>query len=226
MRLQKYISLCGIASRREAEKLIAQGFFSVNGEKAIIGNNVLENDIVTFKGKQIKPQKYVYYKLNKPVGYITSVKDQFGRKTVLDIMPKEIAIFPVGRLDYNTSGILILTNDGDLANNLMHPSLEKPKTYLVQTSNILEDKKLKQIEKGVFIDGYKTMPAKITVCGKAEFELTIKEGKNRQVRKMIEAVGSSVVKLHRKSISGIDVSDLKTGEFKHLTKEELERLRV
>ncbi|MCL2611272.1 MAG: rRNA pseudouridine synthase [Defluviitaleaceae bacterium] len=224
MRLQKYISLCGIASRREAEKLIDLGFFSINGKKAQLGQSVSDKDIITFKGETVKPQKYVYYKLYKPVGYITSAKDQFGRKTVLDLLPKDIAVFPVGRLDYATSGILILTNDGDFANNLMHPSNEKSKTYIAKTRDILNNKAIQKLEKGVVIDGYKTRPAQVERSCENVIKITIKEGKNRQIRKMIEAVGSKVVKLHRESIAGIELGQLKQGEFVKLTKEELEKL--
>lgn len=225
MRLQKYISLCGIASRREAEKLIALGFFAVNGIKATIGINVIEGDIVTFKGRLITPQKYVYYKLNKPVGYITSAKDNFGRKIVTDLLPKDISVFPVGRLDYNTSGILLLTNDGDFANNIMHPRHEKSKTYLVETKEKLTEDNIKNLEMGVVIDGYKTKPAKVKTLKNKFLYITIKEGKNRQIRKMIESVGTKVIKLHRQSIETVSLGNLKEGQFISLTKEELEVLK-
>ena len=232
MRLQKYISLCGIASRREAEKLITLGLFHVNKTKAHIGMNVKEGDIVTFKDRIIETQKYVYYKLYKPTGYITSSKDQFGRKIVTDLLPKDIKLFSIGRLDYNTSGLLLLTNDGQFANDIMHPRNERPKTYLVTTKKALDKNAIKKLEEGVIIDGYKTMPSKVEFMknmkntkNSTNIKITITEGKNRQIRKMVEAVGTTVIKLHRESIGSITLENLKSGEFKKLTKEEMEGLK-
>ncbi|MCL1935823.1 MAG: rRNA pseudouridine synthase [Defluviitaleaceae bacterium] len=228
IRLQKYIALCGIASRRSAENLILQNEITINDKLAKLGDKVQDNDIIKYKGKIIKKiDEKIYIIINKPKGYITSKKDQFGRKTVMDFVPSNV--YPVGRLDYNTSGLLILTNDGDLAYSLTHPKNEVPKKYIVEIYGNIEKNKIEQLSKGVYIDGYLTKKANVNLIKQdkdtSTLEITITEGKNRQIRKMIEQVGHSVRNLKRISISSIELGNLKIGEKRNLTIQEIENLK-
>ena len=232
MRINKYIASSGVASRRKADELIANGNVKVNG-KAIteLGYDVLEEDKVSVNGKLIKPEKkMVYLALNKPIGYVTTVSDDKKRPTVMDLVTDaEVRLFPVGRLDYNTSGLLLLTNDGDLANKMMHPKNDVVKTYRALVKGVVSDKHLYKLRKGVDIGGYITKPAKVNVIkavGRNTLvEISIGEGKNRQVRKMFKAVDRPVIELTRISIGDIKLGRLIVGSYRKLRKEEIEYLK-
>ncbi|MCL1996264.1 MAG: rRNA pseudouridine synthase [Defluviitaleaceae bacterium] len=224
VRIQKYLSQCGIASRRKAEELIKKEEITVNGEIAKIGSTVSSEDIVKYNNKVVKPLSSLHYvALNKPLGYITSTKDQFGRKTVLDLVPKNINVYPVGRLDYNTTGLLLLTNDGELAYKLAHPKHETAKTYIVEITGNITPTNLTQLEQGVCIGSYLTKPAtvKIIATNPTTLQLIIKEGKNRQIRKMIQAIDHKVITLKRVAIGNLQLGNLKQGDYKYLTKKEV-----
>ncbi|MGM9936524.1 MAG: pseudouridine synthase [Candidatus Ornithomonoglobus sp.] len=231
VRLQKYIAMSGTASRRAAEKLIDEGRVSVNGKpvteqgvKVEIGNDRVEVDGVLVKAVE----KKIYIALNKPEGYVTTVKDQFDRPTVMDLVQKEIhtRIFPVGRLDYETEGLLLMTNDGDWANRVTHPRFESSKKYYAVLKGVLTIPELNRIRRGVVIDGKKTSPAECEILeidmGMTLVELTIHEGRNRQVRKMFEAVGHEVKKLRRDSVGIVELGNLPEGRFRYLTSSEIE----
>ena len=233
-RLQKYLARCGIASRRKCEELILQGKITVN-KKIIkeLGTKVTSNDIVEYNGKIVNPpEEKIYILLNKPIGYVTTVKDQFGRDTVLDLVKVNKRIVPVGRLDMYTSGALILTNDGEMVNRLTHPKNEVNKTYNVTVAGILTKEDICKLEKGVEIgDGYITKPAKVKILKIDEeknfsrIQITIHEGKNRQIRKMCEAIQKKVLALHRCKIGNIEVKDLKIGTWRYLKENEINNLK-
>jgi 23S rRNA pseudouridine2605 synthase len=231
IRLQKYLAEAGVASRRMSEKLISQGRVEVNGIKITEpGTKVTMGDIVKVDGKEAKPEnKKVYILLNKPSGYVTTSKDQFSRKTVLDLIQGvNERIYPVGRLDYDTSGLLLLTNDGELAQKLTHPSHETEKVYQVKIEGFLNDKEIQSFKTGIAIEDYVASPAKIRTIEKLKtesvVEITIHEGKNRQVRKMFEAVGHIVLKLKRVSIGALKLEGLEEGTWRYLTEKEVKAL--
>lgn len=234
MRLQKYLAGAGIASRRKCEELIEAGQVKVNGEIATIGTKINpEKDIVEYNGKVIKIDKkeYKYILLNKPIGVVTTADDQFDRETVLDLVKVKERVVPVGRLDMYTSGALILTDDGDFVYKVTHPKHEITKTYTVTLSGIVSKEDILNLEKGVKIDdSYITRPAKARIMKIDEekkisrVEITIHEGKNRQVRKMCEAIGKKVIALHRAKIGNIGVKDLKLGTWRYLTKDEVKQI--
>lgn len=232
-RLQKFLANAGIASRRKCEELILDGKIEVNGIVVTeLGTKVSEKDIVKYDGKIVKPEEEkVYILLNKPIGYVTTAKDQFNRDTVLDLVKINKRIVPVGRLDMYTSGALILTNDGDFVNMLTHPKNEINKTYNVTVRGIIKKEEIRQLENGVEIDdGYITKSAKIKILKIDEeknisrIQITIHEGRNRQVRKMCEAINKKVLALHRNSIGNINVKDLKLGNWRYLTNKEIDNL--
>ena len=233
-RLQKYLANAGIASRRKCEELILTGKIEVNGITVTeLGTKVNPiKDIVKYNGKEVKLQEEkVYILLNKPIGYVTTAKDQFGRKTVLDLVKINKRIVPVGRLDMYTSGAIILTNDGDFVNKLTHPSNEINKTYNVTVKGKITLAEVNLLEKGVEIDnGYITKPAKVKILKIEEeknisrIQITIHEGKNRQVRKMCNAVNKKVLALHRSKIGNIEVKDLKLGTWRYLKDKEINEL--
>ncbi len=229
-RLQKYLATCGIASRRKCEELILSGKIEVNGKIITeLGTKVGENDIVKYNGKIVKKEEEkIYILLNKPIGYVTTVKDQFKRDTVLDLVKVNKRIMPVGRLDMYTSGALILTNDGELINQLTHPKNEINKTYNVTVRGIVTKQDIQNLEKGVIIDeNYKTAPAKAKILkidnvkNISRIQITIHEGKNRQIRKMCDAIGKKVMALHRSKIGKLDLEGLKIGEWKYINKDEI-----
>ena len=233
VRLQKYLANQGIASRRKCEEIILEGKVSVN-DKVVKELGVKINptvDKVTYCGKAVKKiENFVYILLNKPIGYVTTAKDQFGRDTVLDLVKVKERIVPVGRLDMYTSGALILTNDGDFIYKITHPKHEITKTYTVTLKGIIKDDAIEILRQGVKIDDYITRPAKVKILKKDEeknlsrLEITIHEGKNRQVRKMCEGVGSKVIALHRSKIGNIDVKDLKIGSWRYLKQDEIKNI--
>ena len=234
-RLQKYIARCGVASRRKAEELILNGDVKANGLiiKELGSKINPEKDAVTVYDKKIyEKDEHIYIKLYKPEGYVTTVKDQFNRKTVLDLINIKERIYPIGRLDYNTSGLLLLTDDGDLANRLMHPKYHIYKTYEADIRGSISRDSINKLKSGVIIDGYKTAPAKVKLLNQKEtrqnissVQISIYEGKNRQVRKMFEAVGHNVIKLKRISFGEINLVDLKSGQWKYLTEDEIKFLK-
>ena len=235
IRLQKFMADSGIASRRKCEELILQGKVQVNGKPITeLGTKINpEKDVVEFENKIINNEnkKYVYILLNKPIGYVTTSKDQFGRDTVLDLVKVKERIVPVGRLDMYTSGALILTNDGDFVNKVTHPSHEINKTYNVTVKGIVTDENVKALESGVIIDeNYKTKPAivKILKIDKekkiSRIQITIHEGKNRQIRKMCKAIDKNVLALHRARIGELTVKNIPLGKWKFLNKQEIEKL--
>lgn len=232
MRINKYLAQCNISSRRKVEEFISSGKVMVNDVVVTdLSTQIESTDVVKFNGVVVKPSNVkIYFLLNKPIGYITTVSDEQGRHTVLDLIEKTTErIFPVGRLDCNTEGMLILTNDGDFANKLIHPSKEIDKVYEVVVKYQPSIDQFAQLEKGVVIDDFLTSPSKITNKEKLvdkgfKFNITIHEGKNRQVRKMMQAVGLKVLALKRIKIGSLPLGNLPTGKYRKLTKQELDLL--
>lgn len=231
IRLQKYIADCGIASRRKAEELIKQGSVKVNGSVVKeMGIKVSDNDQVEVNGRLIKPEsKKVYIMLNKPSGYVTTVKDQFQRPTVIELLKGvNERVFPVGRLDYETTGLLILTNDGDFTFKMTHPSHEIAKTYLATISGIPSKEEISSFERGLKIEEYTTSPAKLRIVRArdrvCDVEVTIHEGRNRQVRKMCDAIGHPVLSLKRISLGSLKLGDLPEGSWRELSADEVKDL--
>ena len=232
MRLNKYIADAGICSRRKADELIANGNVKVNGATMReMGYQVEDGDVVMANGKKIETVgKKVYVAVNKPLGYITSMDDDKDRPTVAELVadiPERL--FPVGRLDYNTTGLLIMTNDGQLTYTLTHPKHEVYKTYVAKVAGVLSDTRIAKLRKGVDIGGFITSPAKVKVIKQmprhAIVEISIKEGKNRQVRKMFAAVGNKVQELQRVAIGDIKLGRLMEGHYRKLNREEIEYLK-
>ena len=230
-RLQKVIASSGYCSRRKAEELIKKGVVFVNGVRVTeLGTKVETNDEIVVNGHSLTMENKEYYLLYKPSGVITTTSDDKNRKTVVDLINTDKRIYPVGRLDYDTTGALLLTNDGDFANILMHPSNQIEKVYLVKTPGILTKVELHALLSGVIIDGFKTSPAKVRIkqynksSNLSLVEITIHEGKNHQVKKMFEAVNHEVVKLKRERIGFFDLSGLKIGEYRRLTIKEVKKV--
>ncbi|MBQ6314157.1 MAG: rRNA pseudouridine synthase [Mogibacterium sp.] len=231
MRINQYIAAAGITSRRKADEMIGEGRVRVNGKVlANPGYHVEEGDVVEVDGARITPvQKKVYYLLNKPTGYVTSTADKEGRPLVTELVPDSVRVFPVGRLDYNTSGLLILTNDGDLSNKLMHPSHEFAKKYLVRAKGIVTLADAKKLEEGVDIGGFVTSPAEVHLIrhdrNSTLLEITIHEGKNRQVRRMLKAIDHPVEELCRTGLGNLTIGRLSTGQCRKLSPAEVEYLK-
>ncbi len=231
IRLQKYLAECGVASRRKSEELISGGKVKVNGKTAVIGDKVdPKKDRVSVFGKKIKSvEKTVYIMLNKPRGYITTMKDEHDRKCVSELV-KDIGvrIYPVGRLDRESEGLLIMTNDGDFANSLTHPSKHIPKTYRVTIRPGITKQQLKSFSEGIEIDGKTTLPADIKVIEEQEnrtvVQVTIYEGRNRQIRKMFDFMGIEVARLKRVKVGSLKLGMLKQGDYRELTPEEVDSL--
>ena len=234
-RLQKFLAENGIASRRKCEELILQGLVKVNGKViSELGTKINpDKDIVEYNNQKVKKvSKKVYILLNKPIGYVTTAKDQFGRDSVLDLV-KDIKerIVPVGRLDMYTSGALLFSNDGEFVNTITHPSNEIEKTYNVTVAGIITNEDIKKLENGVEIDvngeKYTTKKTKAKILKTDEeknlsrVQITIHEGKNREIRKMCEAIGKKVLALHRSKIANLTVKDIELGKWRHLTKKEV-----
>ena len=232
-RLQKYLASSGVASRRKSEELILNGKIKVNGNTVTeLGTKINpEKDIIEYEGKIVKPsEEKIYILLNKPIEYVTTVKDQFARPIVTDLIKGVDAnLLPVGRLDMYTSGALILTNDGDFIYRVTHPKHEIEKTYNATVRGIVTQNDVEKLRNGVQIEDYITKPAKVKILKidnekkVSRLEITIHEGKNRQVRKMCEAIGKKVFALHRAKIGNIDVKDLKIGQWRYLKKEEIDK---
>ena len=231
MRINKYLANSGICSRRAADELINEGHVKVNGKVCSLGTDVnVGSDTVSVNGKIVNLVKtYEYYIMNKPKGYICTVKDEKGRKTVMDLLPQNIKrLFPVGRLDCDSEGLLILTNDGDLTFKLTHPKNEIPKTYIVKTEKPLTAEDINKLRAGVVIDGEKTKKCNIKLIESTDngtkIHITITEGKNRQIRKMIESIGNNVVFLKRNKIGDLRLSGLNRGEVRKLSAVEVDYL--
>ena len=230
-RLQKIIANSGYCSRRKAEQLITEGLVKVNGIVIKdLGTKASYSDTITINGSTLKLEEKEYILLYKPRGVVSSAKDEKGRKTVVDIVESKNRLYPVGRLDCDTSGIILLTNDGVLTNLLTHPKHEVEKVYLVKIDELVIPTKVKSLAKGVIIDGQKTSNAKVKIKKldrkkkTSLIELTIHEGKNHQVKKMFEAIGYKVSKLKRQQFAGLNLNGLKSGEYRHLNIKEVKTL--
>ncbi|MGG3801118.1 23S rRNA pseudouridine(2605) synthase RluB [Metabacillus fastidiosus] len=233
-RLQKVIAHAGIASRRKAEQLIQEGKVKVNGKVVTeLGTKVTDQDRVEVEGVPLEREEPVYLLLYKPTGVISAVKDDKNRKVVTDFFPYITQrIYPIGRLDYDTSGLLLLTNDGEFANILTHPRYEVEKTYVAKLKGIPLREKVKQLERGIQLEDGKTAPAKVKVLSidkkkqTSIVEIKIREGRNRQVRRMFEAIGHQVQKLKREQFAFLDLKGLGTGDSRELTPHEVKQLRA
>ena len=232
MRINKYLAECGVASRRNCDKLILEGLVTINGKVCSLGAEVDENtDVVLVDGKRINSvKKYSYYMMNKPKGYVCTVKDDKDRKTVMDLLPPSVGrVFPVGRLDYDSEGLLLFTNDGDFCNRLLHPSNEIPKTYLVKIEGSLEETSLDKLRKGVIIDGVKTKKCNIRIVDETKtftkYHVTVTEGRNREIRKMFLTQGKEVKFLKRIKIGDLRLGSLNRGDVRKLTNEEVDYLK-
>ena len=234
-RLQKVIAYAGVASRRKAEQLIVEGKVKVNGEVVReLGTKVSNSDTIEVEGVKLEKEDKVYFLLYKPRGYISAVTDDKGRNTVVDIFKKKVheRIFPVGRLDYDTTGLLLLTNDGEFSNLMTHPKFKIDKTYIARVKGVPDKKGLMALQNGIKLEDGKTAPAKVSMtsfdekAGKAICEITIHEGRNRQVRRMFDAIGTPVVKLKREKFAFLTLGNLSPGEYRELTKQEVKWLRV
>lgn len=230
-RLQKVIAASGYCSRRKAEELIKKGHVMVNGKLIReMGVQVSSSDQIMVDGELISKENKEYYLLYKPRGVVTTVSDDKHRKTVVDLIDTNARIYPVGRLDYDTTGVLILTNDGTLANGLMHPRNKIDKCYVAKVKGIPEAQSLKQLTRGVFVDQVKVRATRVKMKkvdkknNTCMIHLTIHDGRNHQVKKMIEAIGSEVIKLKRESVSFLDLSGLTSGEYRVLTLKEVHKL--
>ncbi len=232
MRLNKFLAQAGIASRRKCDDLILAGFVKVNGKTIDrVGVVIDENkDKVTFKGRPVTIRKhFTYILLNKPKGVVTTARDQFRRRTVLDLIAIPERIFPVGRLDYNTTGVLLLTDDGELSNRLLHPNYKVTKVYRALLNRVIRPVDLFRLSHGVELEGRKTQPCKITelriVDNGSLLEIELKEGRNRQIRKMFDLFNYHVEELERISFAGLKATGLQQGEWRYLTKDEVKRLK-
>ena len=228
-RLQKVIASSGVTSRRKAEELIKQGKVKVNGEViTLLGTKVSSKDVIEVDNKIIMKEEKEYYLLNKPRGVITTNSDDKGRKTVRDLINTEARIYPVGRLDYDTTGVLLLTNDGDFANKIMHPKNKIDKVYLAKLEGIIKGEQIHQLEKGVIIDNKTVKASRVKLkrvnkeSNTCMVEITIQEGRNHQVKKMFEAVGFRVEKLTRERVGIFTSIGLKSGEYRKLTPKEIQ----
>lgn len=228
-RLQKVIAQAGIASRRKAEELIKDGKVKVNGEvKKELGTKVSESDKVEVNNKPIEKETKEYYLLNKPRGVITTTNDEHGRKTVTDLIETSARIYPVGRLDYDTTGAILLTNDGEFANILMHPSNKIDKVYLAKLEGIIKGEQINALKNGVMLDDVLVKASRVKLKkvnqenSTSMVEITIHEGKNHQVKRMFESVGFHVEKLTRERIGIFDINNLKSGQYRKLTPKEVQ----
>jgi 23S rRNA pseudouridine2605 synthase len=226
MRLNAYLARAGVASRRKADELIKAGLVKVNGKPGELNTKVSEKDKVEVGGKPILLQEFRYILLNKPPKTITTLKDPEGRAKVTDLINIPHRVVPVGRLDYDTTGALLLTNDGELAHKLMHPSFEIKKVYEADIKGEITEGKIKELEKGVKLEDGLTAPAKAKKLAENKIEVSIHEGRKHQVKHMLAAVGLPVQKLHRSIYAGLSVDDLQPGEWRELTKPDVEKLKM
>ena len=224
MRLNAYLARSGVASRRKADELVKAGRVSVNGERGQLNTFVETGDRVEVDGREVSAQPLVHLLLHKPAGVVTTASDPQGRPTVLGLVPRDVRVVPVGRLDVDTTGALLLTNDGDLAHRLAHPKYEVEKVYEAEVEGEPSDETLRRLAQGLKLEDGMTAPAEVRRLGPSAIELSIHEGRNRQVRRMLDAAGHPVRSLHRSRYAGLTVEGLAPGEWRALTPSEVERL--
>ena len=231
MRINKFLSSLGIASRRAIDKYIEEGRIKVNGVIASTGIDITEDDEIYIDNKKIETKRIeekVYFMLNKPLEVLSASSDDRGRKTVVDLIKTDKRIFPIGRLDYMTSGLILLTNDGELFNRLVHPKSEIYKKYYIKVFGEVKKEEIEELKKGVLLEDGKTLPAKVSGIkydkNKTSMYISIREGRNRQIRRMIEKFGYKVLMLRREKIGELSLADLKEGKYRELTREEIEYL--
>jgi pseudouridine synthase len=226
VRLNAYLARAGVASRRKADDLIKAGRVTVNGEPGQLNTFVGAHDVVEVDGNPVVKQKLAHILLHKPTGVVTTASDPEGRPTVVDLVPHESRIVPVGRLDVNTTGALLLTNDGELAHRLAHPRYGVEKTYIAAVYGEPDNAALRALERGIMLEDGLTSPARVRRLAPSRIEVTIHEGRNRQVRRMLEAVGYPATRLHRSAYAGLTVEGLEPGAWRELEPSEVERLRA
>jgi len=225
VRLNAYLARAGVASRRGADELIKAGRVRVNGEPGALHTFVEAGDRVELDGRELAPQRLAYVLLHKPAGVVTTARDPHGRPTVVDLVPHEARVVPVGRLDADTTGALLLTNDGPLAHRLAHPRYEVEKVYEAEVEGEPSDEALRRLREGVELDDGRTAPARVRRLGRSRVELAIHEGRKHQVKRMLEAVGHPVRRLHRSRYAGLTLEGLRPGESRELTRPEVEALK-
>ena len=225
-RLNKYIASCGVCSRRKSDEIISSGKVKVNGQVVTnLGEKVSSKDIVEVDNKLIqKEEKKVYIVLNKPRGYVTTNSDEYNRKNVIDLIDEDVRVYSIGRLDKDTEGLLLLTNDGEFSNKVMHPRNKIEKTYIVTTDTNVTNEQLEKLRNGVDIGDYITRPAKIKRIGNDKVQIIISEGKNRQVRRMCDSVGINLLNLRRIQVGNILLGNLQSGKYRYLTAKEKNEL--
>jgi 23S rRNA pseudouridine2605 synthase len=226
VRLNAYLARAGVASRRRADDLIRGGRVRVNGEVGQLNTVVGRRDVVEVDGRRVERQRLAYVLLHKPAGAVTTARDPQGRRTVVELVPAEPRVVPVGRLDADTTGALVLTNDGDLAHRLAHPRYGVPKVYVADVEGAPSDEALARLREGIELEDGRTAPAEARRLGRSRVELTLHEGRKHQVKRMLEAVGHPVRRLHRARYAGLDLRGLEPGEWRELTAEEVAGLRA
>jgi pseudouridine synthase len=226
VRLNAFLARSGVASRRASDELIKAGRVRVNGEPGRLDTSVGDADVVEVDGRHVAPQRLAYVLLHKPAGVVTTARDPHGRPTVVDLVEHAVRVVPVGRLDADTTGALLLTNDGPLAHRLAHPRYGVEKTYVAEVEGEPSDEALRQLATGIALEDGVTAPARVRRIGPAQVELVLHEGRKRQVRRMCEAVGHPVQALHRPLYAGLGLGDLEPGEWRELTEAEVEALRA
>ncbi|MGB1377457.1 MAG: pseudouridine synthase [Miltoncostaeaceae bacterium] len=229
MRVHRALAQAGVASRRAAEKLVAEGRVTVNGDIAVVGQVVRDSDVIALDGRRVQAEPIRTYMLNKPMGMVSTASDPEGRPTVLDGLPDDVRLYPIGRLDIDTTGLLLITNDGDLAHRLMHPRSKVPKTYEALVDGRVSSTAVRALRNGIELDDGPTQPARVEVLdrqapGGTWLRIEITEGRNRQVRRMCEALGHRVRRLVRTRYGGLGLGRLQRGEHRLLTSAELARL--
>jgi 23S rRNA pseudouridine2605 synthase len=226
MRLNAYLARAGVASRRKADELIKAGRVKVNGEPGQLNTFVESNDVVELDGERLAPQRLAYVLLHKPAGVVTTARDPHGRRTVVDLVRHEARVVPVGRLDADTTGALLLTNDGELAHRLAHPRYKVEKVYEAEVEGEPSDDALTRLAEGLELDDGPTAPARVQRLGTSRIELAIHEGRKHQVKRMVAAVGHRVLNLHRSRYAGLTPDGLEPGRWRELTLDEVESLRA
>jgi 23S rRNA pseudouridine2605 synthase len=226
MRLNAYLARAGVASRRKADELIKAGRVRVNGEPGQLNTFVESNDVVELDGERLAPQRLAYVLLHKPAGVVTTARDPHGRRTVIDLVRHEARVVPVGRLDADTTGALLLTNDGELAHRLAHPRYKVEKVYEAEVEGEPSDDALTRLAEGLELDDGPTAPARVQRLGTSRIELAIHEGRKHQVKRMVAAVGHRVLNLHRSRYAGLTPDGLEPGRWRELTLDEVESLRA
>ncbi len=231
MRLNRFLAWCGLGSRRKCEDLIRAGRVAIDGQTATsLGTQIDEHhQIVTVDGKRVTPaEKFIYIVMNKPIGYITTAQDELGRKTVMQLLPDDMRVFPVGRLDKNTQGVLLFTNDGALAFQLLHPRFVINKVYEAKIDKPISTEHLRQLQSGVQLEDGMTHPCQVRILqrDRTRLELTLHEGRKRQVRRMLQALGYEVVSLIRTQFASIRVGELRPGKWRYLTEQEVRALKA